>query len=158
MPIIPPLPGHVLFTLLLGLASLLLVSRLLGEAARRLEQPAVICELLGGALSGGRTLHERSPGREIINNMFSIIIDPQRLGTAANLAAEAAEFADWVKASPLAQGADRIKLPGEPEQNHRRERGANGISIDPTTWTEIIGAAGLLGLKQREVEQLAGLG
>lgn len=118
---------------------------------------AVVCELLGGALSGGRTLHERSPGREIINNMFSIIIDPQRLGTAANLSAETAEFAAWVKESPLAQGVDRIKLPGEPEQDHRRERGAKGIPIDPTTWTEIIGAAGLLGLTQSEVEQLAGL-
>jgi len=119
---------------------------------------AMVCELLGGALSGGRTLHERTPGREIVNNMFSIIIDPQRLGTAANLAAETAEFAAWVKESPLAQGVDRIKLPGEPEQDNRRERGAKGIPIDPTTWTEIIGTAGLLGLTQREVKQLAGLG
>lgn len=119
---------------------------------------AMVCELLGGALSGGRTLHERSPGREIINNMFSIIIDPQRLGTAANLAAEMKEFAGWVKQSPLAQGVDRIKLPGEPEQDYRRERGANGIPIDPTTWSEIVGAAGQLGLARREVEQLAGLG
>jgi len=119
---------------------------------------AVVCELLGGALSGGRTLHERSPGREIINNMLSIIIDPQRLGTAANLSAETAAFAAWVTASPVAQGVDRIKLPGEPEQDYRRERGAKGISIDPTTWTDIVGAAGILGLTQREVEQLAGLG
>jgi hydroxycarboxylate dehydrogenase B len=119
---------------------------------------AVVCELLGGALSGGRTLHERSPGREIINNMFSIIIDPQRLGTAANLSAETAAFAAWVKESPVAQGVDRIKLPGEPEQEHRRERCAKGIPIDPTTWTEIIGAAAQLGLTRRELEQLAGLG
>ena len=119
---------------------------------------AVVCELLGGALSGGRTLHERAPGREIINNMFSIIIDPRRLGTAANLSAETAQFAAWVKESPVAQGVDRIKLPGEPEQDHRRERGVKGIPIDPTTWTEIIGAAAQLGLTPREVEQLAGLG
>jgi hydroxycarboxylate dehydrogenase B len=118
---------------------------------------AMVCELLGGALSGGRTMHQRTPGREIINNMFSIIVDPQRLGTAANFAAEAAQFAAWVKGSPLAQGVDRIKLPGEPEQDHRRERGANGIPIDPNTWAGVIAAAGLLGLTQREVEQLAGL-
>ena len=116
---------------------------------------AVVCELLGGALSGGRTLHERSPGREIINNMFSIIIDPQRLGTAANLSAETAQFVKWVKESPVAQGVERIKVPGEPEQDNRRERGANGIPIDPTTWAEIIGAAGQLGMKPAEVEKLA---
>ena len=97
-------------------------------------------------------------GREIINNVFSIIIDPRRLGTAANLAAGTAEFAAWVKQSPVAQGVDRIKLPGEPEQDHRRERGAKGIPIDPATWTEIIGAAVQLGLTRREVEQLAGQG
>lgn len=118
---------------------------------------AMVCELLGGALSGGGTSHEPSPGREVINNMFSIIIDPQRLGTAANLASETAQFAAWVKESPLAQGVDRIKLPGEPEQDYRRERGAKGIPIDPTSWAEIIGAAALLGLTQREVERLAGL-
>jgi uncharacterized oxidoreductase len=119
---------------------------------------AMVCELLGGALSGGRTLHERTPGREIINNMFSIIIDPQRLGTAANLAAEMEQFAAWVKESPRAPGVDRVKMPGEPEQDHRRERGASGIPIDPTTWSDIIGAAELLGLTRREVEQLAGVG
>lgn len=118
---------------------------------------AVVCELLGGALSGGRTLHEASPGREIINNMFSIIIDPARLGTASNLAAETAQFAAWVKRSPLGAGVDRIKLPGEPEQDYRRARGARGIPIDATTWTEIVAAAGLLGLKQGEIERLAGL-
>lgn len=90
--------------------------------------------------------------------MLSIIIDPQRLGTAANFSAETAEFAAWVKESPVAQGVDRIKLPGEPEQDHRRERRAKGIPIDLTTWTEIIRAAVLLGLTQQEVEQLAGLG
>jgi hydroxycarboxylate dehydrogenase B len=118
---------------------------------------AMICELLGGALSGGRTLHERTPGREIINNMFSIIVDPHRLGTAANLAAEMEQFAAWVKDSPLAQGADRVKLPGEPEQDYRRERGAKGIPIDPTTWSDIMAAAGQLGLAPTELEQLAGL-
>ena len=91
-------------------------------------------------------------------HVFSIIIDPRRLGTAANLSAETAKFAAWVTESPLAQGVDRIKLPGEAEQDHRRARSARGIPIDPTSWTEIIGAAGVLGLTQREVELLAGLG
>jgi hypothetical protein len=46
-------------------------------------------------------------------------------------------------------------------RNHKgscRARGAKGIPVDPTTWTEIIDAAGLLGLTQQEVEKLAGLG
>ena len=118
---------------------------------------AVICELLGGALTGGRTLHERTPGREVVNNMLTVIIDPQRLGTGANFAAEQAQFEAWVKASPLAPGVDRIRLPGEPEQEHRRERRSHGIPIDRTTWEEIVRAGGELGLARPELERLAEL-
>jgi hydroxycarboxylate dehydrogenase B len=118
---------------------------------------AVICELLGGALTGGRTLHERTPGREVINNMLTVIIDPQRLGTGANFAAELAQFEAWVKASPLAPGVDRVRLPGEPEQEHRRERHANGIPIDRITWEEIVRAGAELRLARPELERLAEL-
>ena len=39
---------------------------------------AVICDLLAGALTGGRTHSPRTikDGTDIINNMLSIIIDP----------------------------------------------------------------------------------
>jgi hydroxycarboxylate dehydrogenase B len=117
---------------------------------------AVVCELLGGALTGGGTLHYKPASRAIINNMLSIIIDPNRLGTAANLSSETAEFVKWVKESPVAQGIDRIKIAGEPEQDSRRQRGANGIPIDATTWGEIIDAAAQLGMKRPDVERLAG--
>src|SRR5262249_9801021 len=48
---------------------------------------AIVCELLGGALTGGRTMRSRrAPGTyAIINSMLSIIIDPDRMGTAGNL-------------------------------------------------------------------------
>ena len=50
----------------------------------------VACEL-GGALSGGSTVHERSDGqRRVLNGMFSILIDPAKLGTANNLPLAAA--------------------------------------------------------------------
>jgi hydroxycarboxylate dehydrogenase B len=118
---------------------------------------AVVCEILGGALTGGGTLHYKPPSRAIINNMLSIIIDPNGLGTAANLSAQTAEFVKWVKQSPVAQGMDRIRIAGEPEQESRRSRGADGIPIDTTTWTEIIAAAASLGMKRQDVEKLAGI-
>ncbi|QQP90135.1 malate/lactate/ureidoglycolate dehydrogenase [Skermanella sp. TT6] len=118
---------------------------------------AVVCELLGGALTGGGTLHHKPSSRAIINNMLSIIIDPNRLGTAANLSSETAEFVKWVKESPVARGVDRIRIAGEPEQDSRRRRGAEGIPIDATTWGEILDAAAQLGLKRPDIERLAGL-
>jgi uncharacterized oxidoreductase len=116
---------------------------------------AIVCEILGGALSGGNTLHGKPGDRSIINNMLSVIIDPKRLGTAENLALEATAFEQWVKRSPVAAGTDRIKFPGEPENDWRRERRAKGIPIDGTTWEEILSAAESLGLLRGDVEHLA---
>ena len=46
---------------------------------------AVICDLLAGALTGGRTHSPRTikAGTDIINNMLSIIIDPASMGGTA---------------------------------------------------------------------------
>lgn len=118
---------------------------------------AVVCEILGGALAGGITLHEPPPGRRIINNMLTFIVDPRRLGTADRLAREAAAFADWVRASPPMQGVDRVRLAGEPEREARRERLAHGIPIDATTWSQIVEAAAQVDLDRAAVERLAGL-
>jgi hydroxycarboxylate dehydrogenase B len=116
---------------------------------------AVVCEILGGALAGGLTLHERPRQRAIINNMLTFIVDPQRLGTAERLAREAMAFADWVRASPPMQGVDRVRLAGEPERESRLARGAAGIPIDATTWKQIVGAAEQLGLGSAEVHRIA---
>ena len=45
---------------------------------------AVVCELLGGALTGGGTWHTEDRSRKrVLNGMLSILIDPQRLHCAA---------------------------------------------------------------------------
>ncbi len=116
---------------------------------------AVVCEILGGALAGGVTMQGRPSSSAIINNMLSFIVDPKRLGTAERLAAEAMAFADWVRASPPLQGTDRVRLPGEPEREYRQRRGAEGIPIDATTWTQILDAAASLGLERAAIEKLA---
>jgi len=116
---------------------------------------AVVCEILGGALAGGRTLHDRPTRRTIINNMLTFIVDPRRLGTAEGLAAEAMAFAEWVCASPPMQGVERVLLAGDPERAWRRERGAHGIPIDATTWTQIVEAAARVGVDRATVERLA---
>ena len=106
---------------------------------------AVACEILAGALTGGITLHARPDPNAIINNMLSFIVDPDRLGTAARLTHEARAFADWVKASPPAPG-QRVQLPGDPERAHRRQRNAEGIPIDDTTFAQLLQAATKVGL------------
>jgi uncharacterized oxidoreductase len=115
---------------------------------------AIACEILGGALSGGFTLHTTEARKPIHNGMFSIVIDPERTGTAANLQSEMTAFVDFVRQSPRQPGVARIRVPGEPERETRRARLVEGISIDDTTWGQIIEAGGKVGVKSAEIEAL----
>ena len=119
---------------------------------------AVICELFGGALSGGGTWTKAKLGRKVnVNNMFSIVVDPGRLGGREVMAEEARNFAEWVKASPPADGVERVLLPGEPERQRRKKRLADGIAIDPTTWGEVLAAAESVGVARARIAEVAGL-
>ena len=117
---------------------------------------AVVCELLGGALAGGGTWHTEDRSRKrVLNGMLSILIDPQRLGTAPEFVREAAEFVDWVKKSPPAEGVDRVRIAGDPERETRAKRLVEGIAVDATSWNDILAAAEKLGLDRSAVLRIA---
>jgi len=117
---------------------------------------ALICELLGGALAGGATGRAVSDGRRrVLNSMFSILVDPGRLGTAANLAAEMEGFVAYATASPPQPGLERVRTPGEPERETKARRLVDGIAVDSVTWGEIVGAGAKVGLAAERVEALA---
>jgi len=117
---------------------------------------AVVCELLGGALTGGGTWHtdDRSK-RRVLNGMLSILIDPQRLGTAPEFAREAAQFVEWVKKSPPAEGVERVLIAGDPERETKARRLVEGIPVDAVTWNEILAAGEKLGLARASTQRLA---
>ena len=103
---------------------------------------AMACELLAGAVAGGKTLHQAADGRkQIINNMLSILIDPRIYGTQDVCAQQAAAFVAWVKASPPRAGQE-VLIAGDPERRTKAQRSAHGIPVDNTTWNEIRAAAG----------------
>ncbi|MBA2673297.1 malate/lactate/ureidoglycolate dehydrogenase [Ramlibacter sp.] len=107
---------------------------------------AVACELLGGALTGGGTWHRPADtARAVINGMFTIVVDPERLGTQANFEAEALAFVEWLKQSPASPEGDGVQLAGEPERRARAERERDGIRIDEQTWAEIVEAGAKVG-------------
>ena len=85
---------------------------------------AVVAELLAGAMSGGPTIQ---PGNErrggTVNNMFTIIVDPARLAGLDWFRREIDGFVDYVKASPPADAAAPVLVPGDPERLAREERG-----------------------------------
>lgn len=109
---------------------------------------AIACELLGGALTGSGTWH-RTPdqARAVYNGMFTVLIDPQRLGTQLAFEQEAQAFIDWLRQSPAAPGTGGVLLAGEPEQLARAERARDGIVVDDATWGEIQAAGVKVGLR-----------
>jgi uncharacterized oxidoreductase len=117
---------------------------------------AVVCELLGGALTGGGTWHtEDRSKKRVLNGMLSILIDPQKLGTAAPFEREAREFIGWVKQSPPAPGTDRVRIAGDPERETRTKRERDGIAVDANTWLEIHAAGAKVGVSADALDQLA---
>jgi uncharacterized oxidoreductase len=117
---------------------------------------AVVCELLGGALTGGGTWHtEDRTKKRVLNGMLSILIDPDRLGTAAAFEREAREFIAWVKQSPPAPGTDRVRIAGEPERETRARREREGIAVDANTWLEIHAAGAKVGVGAETIDRLA---
>ncbi len=101
---------------------------------------AVASELLGGALSGSGTWHKATDVtvRAVINGMLTIVIDPAKLGTQTAFDTEALAFVDWLKAGPVAPGAEAVLLAGEPERAARKQRAIDGITVDEQTWREIV--------------------
>ena len=106
---------------------------------------ALMCEILGGVMTGGGSIaphHERLGG--IVNNMLSILIDPNRLVTADYLAQELSELVNFVTHSAPA-GSLPVILPGEPERQTHQAR-TPGIPFDDGNWDSLVQAAATLGV------------
>ncbi|MBI3452772.1 MAG: malate/lactate/ureidoglycolate dehydrogenase [Rhodospirillales bacterium] len=108
---------------------------------------AAICELFAGVLAGGGTMPSVSQASiAIINNMFSVIIDPKALGVARDLRREVTRVTKWLTASRRRPGMGPVLVPGDPERLSRAKRLREGIVIDPRTWGEIVIAGASVGL------------
>ncbi len=117
---------------------------------------ALVCELLGGALSGGGTWHRPHTGeKKVHNGMLAILIDPEAMGTADLLREEAMSFIDWVRQSPPAAGVDHLRIAGDPERETRKRRLIEGIPVDATTWGDILNAAAKLKLDPALIDRTA---
>ena len=107
---------------------------------------AAMCEILGGALSGGRTTHAatlKTDSDAIFNCMTTLILDPQAFD-APQMQAEAEAFIGWVRRrrraansrSPFRESGKRLTA----------ARLEQGIPIDATTWRQIGAAAEQVGM------------
>jgi len=102
---------------------------------------AMVCELLGAALTGGPvTIPKNQPKAGVWNNMLTIVFDPARFGTQSAFEMARREFVEWVQSAKLAEGFDAILMPGDPERQSRKAR-AQAVPIDDGTIAEMDAAA-----------------
>jgi uncharacterized oxidoreductase len=114
---------------------------------------AVVTELLAGALSGGPTIQPDNPrAGGIINNVFAVLVDPARFAGVDWLRREIDGFLSYVKASPPADPAAPVLVPGDPERLARVARLRDGIEVDATTWDELLAAGQSLGLTRQDLQ------
>jgi len=119
---------------------------------------AVLCELLGGALAAGMTQHTHDTSKKrILNGMFTVLVDPHRIGDRTAYEREMLAFVDWVTASPPRAGFDHVRIAGDPERESRARRMKSGIPVDATTWQEILNAARKVGVDPARINAEAGV-
>jgi uncharacterized oxidoreductase len=114
---------------------------------------SIFCEILAGALTGGGSSHPDNPDADrVVNNMLSILIDPERMAGMAAIASDLARLEGWVKASPPAEPGGEILLPGEPERRLRARRRAEGLPLDANTLDQLRAAARSVSVPDPEIE------
>src|SRR4051794_25203364 len=111
---------------------------------------ALICELLGGALTGtGAT----GPNRRFANGMFAIYVDPKLVDPANFFDGEIARYVAYFKDTKPAVGADAVLIPGEPEARMRAERSQNGVPLPDDTWAAIVNTAREVGVSETAIQR-----
>ncbi len=118
---------------------------------------ALVAELFAGAFCGGGTIHDgNARDRSVVNNMLSIVFDPDRLAGRSYIEREVATMIDYVKASPRGPGIDEVLVAGEPELLTKEARTAKGVPVDPTTFEQLLLAGEKVGLRREEMLRLVG--
>lgn len=109
---------------------------------------SLVAEILSAALvSAAATIHRSERKSWIINSMFGLVFDPDRIGNAAMRAEKIASLAAYQRSIPAADGFDMVRSPGDKEREVRAERSRTGIAIDPETWRQLMEAKAAAGAK-----------
>jgi len=111
---------------------------------------AIICELLGGALTGtGAT----APNRRFANGMFAVYVDPKVVDTSNFFDGEISRYVEFIKATKPVAGVEAVLIPGDPERKMRAERTKNGVPLPDDTWAAIVNTAREVGVSEASVQR-----
>ncbi|WP_437615134.1 malate/lactate/ureidoglycolate dehydrogenase [Erwinia sp. V71] len=95
---------------------------------------ALVCSLLGAALTGGESERlKKSKGAGVVNSMLSLIINPELLGGGPEWQQELIAQLQWTREG---HGDRDVLLPGEAERRHQQQRLVDGIDVDEVSWRQ----------------------
>ncbi|HHL43932.1 MAG TPA: malate/lactate/ureidoglycolate dehydrogenase, partial [Hellea balneolensis] len=95
---------------------------------------AFMIEVLAGALTGGASSHPDNPtAKMIVNNMFSVVINPDQVSGNEFFQKDISRLMEWTKSSKPMRDGGEILLPGEFELRTKQDRISKGIPLDATT-------------------------
>jgi len=109
---------------------------------------AVVCELLGQALTGGDLCTDERLGGGVYTRSGSLFLamDPGLFRPLSGYKEAADAALRRIKAVPPAPGFDEVLLPGEPEIRSRERRLAEGIPLPDVSWKRLLGQAARYGV------------
>lgn len=111
---------------------------------------ALMCELLAGALTGSGATGSHYHG--VHNGMLSIYMPVDRFDTDDAFAEEVKRYIEYIKSSTPEEAGGEVLVPGEPEQQARKERLANGVPLAEDAWGAIVAAGARLGVSAPAIE------
>lgn len=104
----------------------------------------IVAEMFAGALTGSGCSDPKAP--YLINGLFALLIDPNRIPNELGFAHEVTRFIDFVKQSRKATPESEVLMPGEVEARTRKQRLAEGIELDDITWKSLTDTAQQFGV------------
>ena len=111
---------------------------------------ALICELLGGALTGtGAT----GPDRRFANGMLAIYVDPKVVDPANFFDGEISRYIDYLQGDQAGRRRRAVLIPGDPEAKMRAERTRNGVPLPDDTWAAIVNTAREVGVGEVSIQR-----
>ncbi|MEI7445187.1 MAG: Ldh family oxidoreductase [Burkholderiales bacterium] len=110
---------------------------------------AVMCELLGGVLTGTGLSTDDGPVR---NGLLGVFVDPRRLDPEGTFDAEVTRAVEGLRRSRPIPGVDGVMVAGDPERRARAARLRDGFPMPASAWAEIAALARRAGVPEHEIE------
>jgi uncharacterized oxidoreductase len=116
---------------------------------------ALMCELLGGSLTGMKATGDDLPGGPGFrgNGMLSFYVDPVVIDPEGVFSEDVARYISYFKGTKPATPGGEVLIPGEPEQRTRVQRSKEGVPLPDDTWAAILATARDVGVDENRIQQ-----